>query len=187
MFLLLVYKNMENNTNGFLQPKEILDQIDIRNNMHIADFGCGNGYFTIPMAKIADQGLVYAFDVMKDSLSAVDSKAKLENILNIKTIHCNLEIYNGSKLDDQSVDLVLLRNILFQSQKKSDIIKEAKRVLRDGNRLVLVEWIKDSSLAPKNGWLISKDEAKQLIKIEGFDLEKELKIDNHHYGLVFRK
>lgn len=175
------------NTNGFLKPEEILEQIDIRNNMHIADFGCGNGYFSLPMAKVANQGLVYAFDVIKDSLEVVNSKAKLENILNIKTVHCDLETDKGSKLDDESVDLVLLRNILFQSKKKSEIIKEARRVLKSGNRLVLVEWIKDSSLAPKDGWLISKEEAQQLIKIEGFDLEKELKIDNHHYGLIFRK
>jgi len=175
------------NANGFLNPEEILKQIDIRNNMHIADFGCGNGYFSIPMAKIADQGLVYAFDIIKDSLEVVNSKAKLDDISNIETVHCNLENLNGSKLNDESVDLVLLRNILFQSQKKSEIIKETKRVLKNGNRLVVVEWIKDSSLAPKDGWLISKEEVQQLIKMEGFDLEKELEMDKHHYGLVFRK
>lgn len=178
---------MKKNTNGFMQPEEILEQVDIYSNMHIADFGCGNGYFSIPMAKTAEEGRVYALDVMKDSLEAVESKAELENISNIETIHCNLEIINGSKLDNESIDLVLLRNILFQSQKKSEIIKEAKRVLKDNNMLVLVEWIKASSLAPKNGWLISKEEAQQLVKLEGFNFEKELKIDNHHYGLIFKK
>lgn len=177
---------MENN-NGFLQPEEILRQIDIHDDMNIADFGCGNGYFSIPMAEIAEQGRVYALDVMKDSLEVVDSKAKLKNISNIKTVHCNLENSKGSKLNSESIDLVLLRNILFQSQKKSEIIKEAKRILKDNNKLVIIEWIKASSLAPKDGWLISKEEAQQLIKLEGFDFEKELSIDNHHYGLIFRK
>ena len=177
---------MENN-NGFLQPEEILEQVDIHDGMNIADFGCGHGYFSIPMAKIVEEGRIYALDVMKDALETVESKAKLENISNIETIHCNLETPNGSKLNDELVDLVLLRNILFQCQKKSEIIKEAKRVLKDNNRLVVIEWIKASSLAPKDGWLISKEEAQQLIKLEGFDFEKELSIDNHHYGLIFRK
>lgn len=173
--------------NGFLKPEEIIEQMDIHNSMNIADFGCGNGFFSIPMAKAADQGIIYALDVVKDSLEAVESKAKLENVENIETIHCNLENEKGSKLDGDSIDLTLLRNILFQSQKKSEIIKEAKRVLINGGKLVLIEWIKSSSLVPKEGWLISKEEALELVKIEGFEFEKELTIDDHHYGLVFRK
>lgn len=178
---------MQKNINGFLGPDEILSQLNIRNNMNVADFGCGNGYFSIPLAKLAEQGYVYALDVVKETLEAVESKAKLENISNIKTFHCNLEVLNGSKLDNESMDLVLMRNILFQSQKKPEIVREAKRVLKNNSELVVIEWIKNSSLAPKQGWLISKEEALQLVKVEGFDFEKELKLDEHHYGLVFRK
>jgi len=178
---------MRKKAGSFLEPEKILEQIDIRDTMEVADFGCGHGYFAIPLAKLVNQGLVYALDVLEEALEAVRSQAKLEKIFNIKTIHCNLEIPEGSKLGDDSVDLVILANILFQSQKKSEIIKEARRVLKDEGGLILIEWIAGAPLAPKEGWLISKEEAQESVKAEGLILGKELKMDNQHYGLVFRK
>lgn len=172
---------------GLAGPEKILEQLTISDNAQVADFGCGNGYFSIPLAKIAKQGKVYATDVVKETLEAVKSKAILEGISNIETVHCNLEVLGGSKLADESIDFVLTRNILFQSQKKAEIIREAKRVLKNRGQLVLIEWINNSSLAPKEGWFISKDEAKQLTIGEGFIFEKEVEIDSQHYGLVFIK
>ena len=178
---------MEKGMGGFLNPETILEQLDINDNIKVADFGCGHGYFSIPLAKVVPQGKVYSLDVVKEALEAVKSKAKIEKIPNIETIHCNLEVLDGSKLTDGSIDLVVLANILFQSQKKSAILKEAKRILKKYGQLVLIEWIADSSLAPREGWLISKEEAKQLVEAEGLSLDKELDIDSQHYGMVFKK
>lgn len=178
---------MERGTGGFLKPKKILEQINIKETMEVADFGCGHGYFVIPLAKIVNQGIVYALDILEEALEAVRGRAKLEAIFNIKTIRGNLEILGDSKLGDNSIDLVILANILFQSQKKSEIIKEAKRALKDTGELILIDWIAGSSLAPKEGWLISKEEAQQLVEAEGLTFDRELKMDSQHYGLVFRK
>jgi len=178
---------MLNEETGLASPETILEQLSISDKAQIADFGCGNGYFSVPLAKIAKQGKVYAIDVVKETLEAVKSKAILEGISNIEPVHCNLEILGCLKLADGSIDFVLTRNILFQSQKKEEIIREAKRVLKSSGQLVLIEWIGGSSLAPKEGWFISQEEAQQLTKNEGFTFEKEIKIDNQHYGLVFKK
>ncbi len=178
---------MDKVVNGLIQPSEVLSQLELRDNIEVADFGCGNGYYSVPLAKMIPQGNVYALDVVKETLEAVISAAKLENIENIETIHCNLEILGASKLKDESIDLVLMRNILFQSEKKAEMIKEAKRILKPAGQLVLLEWIPNASMAPKEGWLISKEEAQKLIETEGMSLNKELVMDNQHYGLVFKK
>ena len=178
---------MPEGTGGFLNPEKILEQLSLRDNIIVADFGCGHGYFSIPLAKMANQGTVYVLDVIEEALQAVESQAGLEKVDNIKVIHCNLEVLESSGLADNSVDLVVLANILFQSQKKSAILKEAKRVLKQGGQLVLIEWISGSSLAPKQGWLISKEEAQQIVEDKGMTLDRELEMDSQHYGLVFKK
>jgi len=178
---------MEKVTSGLIQPSEILNQLDLRDNLIVADFGCGNGHFSIPLAKLIPQGKIYALDVIKETLEAVKSQANLEGIENIETVHCNLEVLGSSKLEDDSIDLVLMRNILFQSQKKEKIIKEAKRVLKSEGQLILLEWISGASMAPTEGFLITKEEAQELVKTEEMSLVKELTTDNQHYGLVFKK
>ena len=172
---------------GFSAPDKILAQLDIRDQMEVADFGCGHGYFSVPLAKMIPNGNIYAIDVVGDTLEAVKSKSELEKIENIKIVHANLEIPGSSKLKANSVDIVLLRNILYQSEEKEKILKEANRILKESGKMVLIEWNADSSLAPKESYLLSKEEAHQLVSQEGLILEKELEIDNHHYGLVFKK
>lgn len=177
---------MAENTNGFLKPEEILSQLNIRDNMRVADFGCGGGFFSIPVSKLVKRGQVFALDVIKENLEAVRSKAELEDVDNITTVHCNLEILGSSKIEDSSADLVILRNILFQSQKKEEILKEAKRVLKDDGQVVIIEWMKGASMAPEEGWFISKDEIRNLVSGQELVLDKELSLDNQHYGLVFK-
>ena len=169
-----------------MKPEEVLDNIDIEKNMRVADFGCGAGYFTIPLAiRVGKNRVVYAVDVMESALESVRGRAKIFSILNIETLRGNLEKDKGSHIGAGVLDMVLLANILFQSKLKNDILKEAKRVLKKTGKIVVIEWNSDASLGPQAGYRISKENLKDLAKGEGFVLEKEFNAGNSHYGLVF--
>lgn len=179
---------MPNGTGGFLRPEEIIQQINIRQGEKIADFGCGAGYFTIPLARlIGEDGEIYALDILETALESVQSKAKTEGIFNIKTSRCNLEELNGSKLEDSSVDLVLVANILFQSSKKIDIIKEARRVLKPKGKMVVIDWKPNQPMGPSEDLIVSKEEIEKISKDQGFELEKEFPVDKYHWGIIFKK
>jgi len=174
-------------TGGFLQPEEIVKQLNIKKNITIADFGCGGGYVSIPLAKIAEQGKIYALDILKEALEAVQSRAKLEGVLNIETIHCNLELENGSTFENNSIDLVILANILFQSSNKDAIIKEAKRVVKKSGQIVIIDWKLDQAMGPPNNLVIDLKAIKELGKEQGLKLKKELPVDQYHWGVIFNK
>ena len=43
---------------SFLNPEEVLDELDLRSDMVAAEFGCGSGGFAFPLARRLDEGLV---------------------------------------------------------------------------------------------------------------------------------
>ncbi len=180
---------MTTGTGGFINPQKVINQLGLKQGMKVADFGCGHGYFALPVAKIVgNEGRVYAIDVLLEALEAVRSCAQLEGAVNIETVRGNLELPGGSGLPDSSMDLVLLHNVLFQSQKKPAIIREAKRALKLGGAFVLVDWRPDSvSLGPETGWRMSFDEARAMAQEQGFVFNKIFDAGQYHYGLIFIK
>jgi len=171
---------------GFLNPDKILDELDLKENMTVAEFGCGTGNFTLALAKKIKQGRIYSLDIQEEKLSALKNKALLENFNNVIAIHCDLEAENGSTLHKNSVNTVLIPNLLFQTEDKNAIIKESKRVLKQGGQLLIVDWLKSSFLSPKQG-IIYPEEIKKIAREIEFDFKKEFSAGEHHFGLLFNK
>ena len=171
---------------GFLNPEEILDQLELKADMVAAEFGCGSGGFTIPLAKKLDEGLVYGLDIQNAPLSALKSRSLLENIVNIRIIRCNLEKPRGSTLTDSSLNLVLIPNVLFQAENKNAIISEAKRVLKKEGKLVVIDWLPKATQGPVEG-RTSTEEVKKIAEGLGFKLKKEFEAGKYHFGIVFEK
>jgi ubiquinone/menaquinone biosynthesis C-methylase UbiE len=175
-------------TGGFLHPEEIVKQLNIKRWMKVADFGCGSGYFTLPIAnRLAHESRVYAIDVLETALESVRSRARLQGLFNIETIRCNLEEPGSTGLSDKSMDFVLLANILFQSSKKVDIIKEAKRVLKEGGEIAIIDWKPDQPMGPAKDFIVPLGAVKKIVEGEGLKFKRELAVDKYHWGLVFEK
>lgn len=175
-------------TGGFLHPEETVKQLNIKRWMKVADFGCGAGYFTLPIAKrLAHESRVYAIDVLEGALESVRSRARLQGLFNIETIRCDLEGIKSSGLNENLIDLVLLANILFQSAKKIDIIKEAKRILKDKGEMVVIDWKPDQPMGPAKEFVVPPGAVKKIVEDEGLRFKKELSVDKYHWGLVFEK
>jgi len=170
----------------FVNPTEVLNKIKLKSDMIAADFGCGSGGWVIPLAKKLEEGRVYAIDIQEEPLSALGSKIRLAGLQNIKKILSDLEIENGSKVPALSCDLVLMTNLLFQTEKKKQIFKEADRILKPRGKILVVDWKPESSLGPEEG-RVSPEEVKKLAESFKLKLKKEFSAGDYHYGLVFEK
>jgi len=171
---------------GFLNPKEILSNLYLRETMLAAEFGCGAGGFVIPLAKRLREGKVYALDIQEEPLSILRSKARTEGLSNIEAIRCDLERKEGSTLADSCLDIVLIPNILFQAENKKAIIKEANRVLKQEGKLLIIDWIPNVPFGPGEK-STSQDKVKAMTEALGFKFDKDFVAGKFHYALLFEK
>jgi len=169
----------------FVDPNQILNQLGIKSTMLAADFGCGSGGWTIPLARALKHGKVFAVDIKDEAFSALESKAKLMGVSNIKSITGDLE-RNIPELRNSIFDLVLMTDLLFQLDDKERVFQEADRILKSGGRVLVVDWKPDAPFGPDQG-KVSSEEARKIAERFGFQFGKELDAGAYHYALVFAK
>lgn len=172
-----------------MHPTEFLDHIDIHGNMQVADFGSGMGHLTIVMAKrLAKAGTVHAFEVQKEALATLRRDAREAGVHNIQALWTDLETPKSTKLADRSMDLVVIANVLFQSDEKDKMITEAARVVKPHGKVVITDWSADSAVAgPPVSRRIPKDSLKELCRKHGLQFVKEIPAGAHHYGMIFSR
>jgi len=76
--------------------------------------------------------------------------------------------------------------LLFQIEDKKRVLTEAKRVLKKGGKILVVDWLPEALQGPREG-RVSPDEVKKMAEDLNLKLEKEFKAGVFHYGLVFTK
>ncbi len=173
----------------FVDPATVTRQLSIEEGSKVADFGCGSGFFSFEFAKrIGSDGLVYALDVLPSALEAVASRAKTLGLGNIVTKRVNLERDNGSMLSPGSVDWVVLKDMLFQNERKEVIIREVARVLKQGGQAIVMEWNpKDTMVGPDAKLRIAPETLKQMAEKVGLSINQELNVGGFHYAFVVSK
>lgn len=116
----------------------ILEKMKINKSIDIlVEFGCGYGTFTLPSAKTIN-GKVIAFDIEDSMLENINARIISNSLNNIFPTKRDF-ITEGTGLEDQSVDYVMLFNILHHTD-PLEILNEAFRILKTGGKAGLVHW-----------------------------------------------
>ena len=170
-------------------PEKNIAQSFLKEGMIVADFGAGTGAYAVAAARrVGESGRVYAIDVQKELLSSVTTAAKKEGLSNIEILWGDIEEPHGTKLADGSVDVVIVSNVLFQSENKMGLLSEAGRVLKKGGKLLLIDWADSfGGLGPHPDHVIKKNDARKMLENARFAYGRDIEAGEHHYGMVFEK
>lgn len=174
----------------FADPEQNIAHLSFRPNMVVADFGAGSGVYSLALAKKVgpEGGKVFAIDVQKELLERIKTEAENKSISNLSIIWADIEDLGGTKMADDSVDLAVVSNVLFQLDTKEGLISEVKRVLKPGGQLLVIDWTDAfGGMGPHPGSVITEADAKALFEKSGFVVRDSFDAGAHHYGLVLLK
>ena len=123
---------MDDNVKKWIEKDGVvfLKNIGLKEGQTMLDFGCGEGHYTIPAAKVVGKkGKVYALDKDLTKLLELRELIRLKSIKNTETLSQDLL----NLLKDNSIDTVLCYDVLhYQDKKKRAMIySEMHRVLNN--------------------------------------------------------
>jgi len=73
--------------NEWQQPDKVMDELHIADGSRVADVGAGGGWFTTRLARrVGPNGAVYAEDVQKQMVEAIEERARQEGLSNVHAI-----------------------------------------------------------------------------------------------------
>lgn len=187
----------------FIKPKEIIDFLAtglfLRAGFNVADFGCGGGYFTTLIAdKVGPEGKVFAIDIQEDALIGTKELAETLGYKNIEFHRADLK---KTVFESDFFDVVFMSQVLFQNQKINEIFKEARRILKNGGYLIVLEPSANaendkSFSAPKNefsafnfiyGDIVEKNKTFEILGEENFSLLLDKEYKKNYYLAVWEK
>src|SRR5687768_1088187 len=110
----------------FSNPTEILRQCGVSSGSVVGDFGVGEGsYARAAAAAVGMQGAVYAFDVQKSLVERLAKGIAHDAQSVIHPLWADLELPRSTTLADDTLDLAIIANVLFQVDHKEGFIAEA--------------------------------------------------------------
>jgi 2-polyprenyl-3-methyl-5-hydroxy-6-metoxy-1,4-benzoquinol methylase len=129
----------------YAAPEKLLAKFQINPEDVVVDFGCGPGYFTIPLARIAQK--VIGVDVSKGMLEKAAAYAKKNGVA--------LELFqsDGTRIDlpDGSVDVIVLIHVFHEIEDRTKVLLEFVRILKHSGRVLIVEKTLGGLLASRVG------------------------------------
>ncbi len=172
-----------------IDPKDNIKQFGIQEGWHVADLGVGYGHYAYALsAAVGPDGKVFAIDIQKDMLERLKKEVEEKHIKNIEVIWGDVEIVGGTKLRVDSLDALVISNVLFQIDSKAGMVHEASRVLKTGGKILLVDWSESfGGLGPQPGMVVDEATARRIFETGPFEYKKSIDAGEHHYGMVFEK
>jgi ubiquinone/menaquinone biosynthesis C-methylase UbiE len=105
--------------------------------MTVGEAGASYGYFTFKMSRrVGPTGTVFANDIDAGALALIRERAASEKVANIRAV---LGEVADPRFPRNDLDMVVVFDCLFEFSEQAAWVKNARRYLKPGGRLVIVD------------------------------------------------
>lgn len=182
MCILKISHNADNRR-GWQNPEEILFDIGLRPGFTFVDVGCGDGFFTIPAAKlVGERGKIYGIDISYEAISRLKSRAIMEGLENLSV---KVGAAEETVLCKKCADIVFFGIVLHDFKDLYKVLKNARKMLKHSGKLVNLDWKKEPmNLGPPLRIRFSEKEAMHFLEDADFKIETVKGVGPYSYLII---
>jgi ubiquinone/menaquinone biosynthesis C-methylase UbiE len=150
----------------------LLTNLGLKHGMAICDMGCGNGFYSLQLAKlIGDEGHVYAVDIQPEMLKLFNQRADEQGVRNVSPI---LGTLSDPRLPKGKIDLILLVDVYHEFSHPEPMLAAMREALSATGVCALVEFrAEDPNVPIKPEHKMTKEQIMKEWPPNGFKLVKE--------------
>jgi ubiquinone/menaquinone biosynthesis C-methylase UbiE len=150
----------------------MLTNLGVKQGMAICDMGCGNGFYTLQLAKMTgDTGHLYAVDIQPEMLKLLNQRADEQGVRNVSPI---LGTLANPRLPKGKIDLILLVDVYHEFSHPEQMLAAMREALAPDGLCALVEFRAEDPMVPiKPEHKMTKDQIMKEWPANGFKLVKE--------------
>ena len=173
-----------------IEPARLLEELPLQPGITFLDLGCGAGNYTLAVAEvIGAHGVVVALDLWPPGIEALEERALAAGRRNIRAVLA--DISKPIPLGDQSVDICLMATVLHDLAEfglAEDALQEARRVVKPGGTLAIVEFDKvEGPPGPPRRIRLAPEEVENLVVPYGFEETRTARVGSFNYLILFTK
>lgn len=192
------HKHHTKSSAKFLNPDEILSELNLKGDETFLDAGCGEGYISKKAVdKYLPKGKVYAVDSYSGSINDLKAFADENEIDNLIAIEADLT-KGILGVDEESVDVVLMLNVFHgftQSSQREGVINELKRIIKSDGKIAIMDFKPiEMEFGPPMDIRLSHVELERMFNDYGLkrtylnvEIGKDIGETKSHYLIIFEK
>jgi ubiquinone/menaquinone biosynthesis C-methylase UbiE len=174
-------------------PAEVITKLGVQPTWYVIDLCCGDGLFTLPLAKIARQ--VMAIDIDPVMLRKAQARLAQAGLMN-----CNFVEADAGSIQEiaqpQSADLVLIANTFHGVPDKVSLVRTVAAVLRPRGRFVVINWhhrpreettVLGQPRGPKTEMRMEPADVVGAVQPVGLTLAGVIELPPYHYAAMFER
>jgi len=173
-------------------PDGVLAAVGLEPGMDVVDLCCGDGWFTLPIARIARH--VTAIDIDPHFLELARKRVAENGVTNCDFVAA--DAYGLASLVSRRPDFVFMANAFHGVPDRLRLACALRATLKPGGAFAIVNWhrrqreetvILGEPRGPRTELRLSPQQTIEAVEASGLRLRHVVEIPPYHYGAVFEQ